>query len=178
MKRITPVAICVSLALAVTTVVFSTDAMAREDRWNRGRSQVASRQSERAVTYSFPACEARLLSLNTKTETLRTRASHQLSTIDKVYNRTVEYVVAHNLTEQINNYSKLTDRAVTAKEAADSRVGAFRISSENFSCTKAETRNDLTALASTAIEQRDALQNYRNTVKQLLTAVKKAAGVE
>ena len=178
MKNLRTIATCISFAIALTVVVFPHDALARDNNHRNNASAKRSNKSKSKSDKQFrpPAvCTDRLAGITTRTSTLRDRVGSQLSVIDKVYSRTVEYATEHSLTDKIPDYAAINSRISDTKSAAAAQSKSFAIGAEAFACNSSYKQAAAT-LRKQAAAQRDALNDYRNAVKTLIVGVKQAAG--
>ena len=176
MKNLRTIATCISFAIALTVVVFPHDALARDNNSRNNASAKRSNKSKSDKQFQPPAvCTDRLAGITTRTSTLRDRVGSQLSVIDKVYSRTVEYATEHSLTDKIFDYAAINSRISDTKSAAADQSKSFAIGADAFACNSSYKQAAAT-LRKQAAAQRDALNDYRNAVKTLIVGVKQAAG--
>jgi hypothetical protein len=138
--------------------------------------QEQEKKGDEARTEAFKkACEDKREHFKTRMETVITAVQHRGETLNTLVERIKSYVASNNLT--VANYQQLLTDIETQKSLAQTVAQAAKEEGGSFDCTDRSTaKESLTGVSDAVKQEVDAISGYKTAVKNLITAVKAAAG--
>lgn len=118
-------------------------------------------------------CEARKTGIINRTDKLTDAAKRHLAKVDGVFAKVKAYKESANLT--VDNYDELVSKATAAQTAAKTSVEALEsVQITSIDCTAGTVADDVATFKAAVTQARTDLKTYRQSVKDLLSAVASA----
>lgn len=115
-------------------------------------------------------CEARKTGIINRTDKLSAAAKRHLAKIDGVFAKIKAYKESANLT--VDSYDDLVTKATAAQATATASVNALEeVKITSIDCTAGTVADDLATFKAATTQARSDLKSYRQSVKDILSAV-------
>jgi hypothetical protein len=148
-----------------------------EEKAKAIREQVKTQREEiktKLTDTRLKACEKRQTAINRVAKNSSTQANKHLGTFQKIEARVKEFYASKNLT--VENYDALV---ATVDEKEASATAAIKVAGETtFDCATTDSAQPGGVIKGLVQSQHQALKEYRTAIKNLIVAVKQAAGKE
>lgn len=121
------------------------------------------------------SCDVRMKAVQMRSSQLTKRAKNMEDVFAKIASRVEEFYVSKGLS--VSNYQTLVDAIATKKAAVDSALTEAQNAASSFSCTDTSTAKTQVQAYRVAMQKViSALKDYRTSIKNLIVAVRTAAG--
>lgn len=104
----------------------------------------------------------------------------QETSFDKIAARVENFYTEKVLTagKTVANYNNLVTDIAAKKAAVDASLATAKTNSSNFSCSADDPKGDLTQFKTDMQAVKNALKDYRTSIKNLIVAIKSVVGEE
>lgn len=127
---------------------------------------------EKSVEARQKACDAHKAELTTRSENYARNGQKHLEVFNKIYDEVVAFQEKKQLS--VSNYNDLKAAVDAKKAAATTAVADLSSSDVTIDCTSQDPAANLAVLKTTVANARQALQDYRVAIKNLVVALQTA----
>lgn len=164
----------VSILLLVLTFSFlgSVSAVNAQEGSSGSKRNEASFRSPRPspANSRIQACQSRETAIKTRSSSLTRMANTMLEKFDSIAARVKEYYVKSGKT--VANYDTLVATVATKRAAVLTALSAASTEVSAFDCTTNEAKNHMMKYQSEMKSVKQALNEYRTSIKNLIVAVR------
>lgn len=116
------------------------------------------------------SCQARLLTIKTRSQNLTDFSNRLIATFDKIATRVQEFYTTKDLS--VTNYSTLVADVATKKLAAQTALTKAQAIMAEFNCTSGDPKANLLTFNQEMRLVHTALNSYKTSVRNLIVGVK------
>jgi chromosome segregation ATPase len=131
-------------------------------------------KSKMSATARQKVCENRLKAVSNKLTAFNNAADKHLNRLDDVFTKLQDYQSTNNITA--DNYDALVTAATEKQAAATQAVAVLKDVGTTLDCTADDPAASLQATKTAAADTRDALKDYRKSLKGIVVALMQAKG--
>lgn len=148
----------------------------RREKVQTKREEVKTTIQAKRDEQRLKRCEVKEKVLTTRTESLTRMTTNMKEKFTAIVERVKAFATDKNLT--VENYDTLLADIETNKTAVDTALASASASAASFSCDSDDPKSALTSFRENMQAVKQALKDYRTSIKNFIMAVKLAAGTQ